>query len=198
MSGWTGTYQELLYASTAAGIARNTFTAEAILNDTANMGASAYLPKGFWLPGASNSVGRAIRIVARGILSTTGSPTFTWAVRLGASQSTTAPIVLGTAALTAGATVTNRQWELEGDVVLTALGGSGGASTVRGTGILTSGGLASPFQGDVWAGAPPASPGTVATVDATIDNYISVNAACGTSNAANAIQLLQLLVFGLN
>jgi hypothetical protein len=192
----TDSYMECIYASSAAGTARNTFTTEAILNDTASMGASAYLPKGFWLPG-NLGVGRGLRVVARGIISsTTVAPTFQWNVRLGAAQSITAPIILGSAALTMQVSQTNKQFELEGDVVMTNLGASGGASTVRGTGILASSGLATPFQGDLWGGA--ASPGTVATVDATIDNYITLGAICGTSNASNAIQLLQLLLFRLN
>jgi hypothetical protein len=196
MSFYTGTNEELLYASTSNGIARNTFTAEAVLNDTATMGPPAYVPKGFWLPSSGYSLGRAIRIDAWGILSTTASPTFTFTVRMGATQSTSAPIVLGSAATTAGATVTNKLWELHGIVALTAVGTTAGTATVRGYGTVASTGLATPFGADLFAGA--ASPGTVATVDTTIDNFISVNAACGTSSASNIIQLLQLYVHGLN
>jgi hypothetical protein len=195
MSFITGTNTELLYASTAAGTAKNTFTAETTLNDTAGMGAQVHLPPDFWLS-APNSVGRGIRIVARGILSSTATPTYTFSVRLGAAGSTTAAIVLGTAALTTGSGVTNQLWELEGDVILTTLGAAGTNSTVRGIGLLDCGGLASPFSYPAWGGA--ASPGTVATVDTTITNYININVACSASSASNSIQLLQLLVFGLN
>ena len=42
-----------------------------------------------------------------------------------------------------------------------------------------------------------ATPGTVATFDPSIVNYVNVNVTCGTSSVSNAITLLQLLVFGL-
>lgn len=194
MSFLTGTNVELIYASQAVGTALATFTTEARMNDDTGMGVQAHLPPDFWLPNAG-SEGRGLHIVARGILSTTASPTFTWTVRLGASG-TSAPIVLGTAALTAGATVTNQPWELEGDIIMTSIGTTAGTSTVRGTGQIRSSGLASPFMAGAFGGA--ASPGTVATVNTQITNFVNVNAACGTSNAANTIQLQQLFVYGLN
>jgi hypothetical protein len=145
----------------------------------------------------STQPGRGIRIVARGILSTTGSPTFTFTIRAGAAANVaSAPILLGTAALTAGATVTNQYWELQGDVFLTAGGTTAGTSTVQGIGYVMGGALASPFIQPAFGGA--ASPGTTATLNTTITNYINVNAACGTSSASNSITLQQLLVFGLN
>lgn len=191
----SGTNVELIYASIATGTAKGTFTSEVQINDTAGMGAQAHLPSDFWLPNPT-SVGRGIRIVARGILSSTGTPTYTFTVRFGAAGNTTSAIVLGSAALTTGSGVSNQMFELEGDIILTALGAAGTNSTVRGIGMVACGGLASPFQYPVWGGA--ASPGTVATVDTTIVNYINFNVACSASSASNTITLQQLLIFGLN
>lgn len=194
MSFITGTNCELIYQNTNPGTAKNAFTTEALINDVAGMGPQACLPPYFFQP--SGSVSKALLIKAMGILSTTVSPTFTWTIRLGASG-TSAPIILGSAALTAGATVTNKQWYLEGLIYLKTPGAAGANSTLVGGGTLWStAGLASPFGGELWGGA--AQPGTIATVDISITNYISFNAACGTSNASNAIQLLSLSVFGLN
>lgn len=191
----TGTNVELLYASKAAGTAKNTFTTEVQINDTAAMGNQAVLPAKFWNTQHAERVG--IRIVAHGILGTTGGPTFTWTCRLGAAGSITAAIALGSAAATAATGVSNKGWEFEGDVIMEALGAAGTNSTIRGAGMLTSpAGLATPFAAELWGGG--AQPGTVATVDASIDNFINFNAACGTSNASNTITLLQLLVYGLN
>lgn len=195
MSFLTGTGCELIYASTATGTAKASFTTEAQINDTAGMGVQAHLPADFWLPNP-NQVGRAIRIVGRGILSSTATPTYTFTVRAGTAGSTSAAILLGSAALTTGSGVTNQMWELEGDIVLTAMGAAGANSTVRGVGMIVCGGLASPFQYPVWGGA--ASPGTVATVDTSITNFINFNVACSASSASNTITLQQLLVFGLN
>lgn len=198
MSFLTGTNTELLYASTAAGTAKNTFTSEVTINDTAGMGAQAFLPKGFFGQAGAKSaaVGKAVRIVARGILSSTGTPTYTFTVRFGSAANTTLAIVLGSAALTTGSGVANQMFELEGDIVLETLGASGTNSTVRGIGMLACGGLASPFTYPVWGGA--ASPGTVSTVDTTIDNFINFNVTCSASSASNTITLQQLLVYGSN
>lgn len=195
MSFLTGTSQELIYASTSAGTAKASFTSEVLINDTTGMGVQAHLPADFWLPNKS-SVGRGITIRARGILSSTATPTYTFTVRLGTAANTTAAIVLGSAALTTGSGVTNAEWLFEGDIILEAIGAAGANSTVRGKGSLESGGLASPFWYALNGSA--ASPGTVATVDTSITNYINFNVTCSASSASNTITLQQLLVFGLN
>lgn len=200
MSFLTGTNTELIYASTAAGIAKNTFTAETALNDEATMGPQVYLPGGFWLPSKA-ALGRGIKIVARGIVSSTATPTYTFTVRFGAAEAaTTGPIVLGTAALATASGIANVQWTLEGDIILEGMGTTTGTSTVRGIGELRSigYGVAAPTMSayNAWGGA--ASPGTVATVPIKAANFITVNVACSASSASNTITLQQLLVYGLN
>lgn len=196
MSFLTGTNVELIYASTSTGTAKNTFTTEVTINDTAGMGSQAHLPPDFWGPAKAIAIGRGIRIVARGIVSSTATPTYTFSIRLGTAANTSAAIVLGSAAITTGSTVTNQMWELEGDVILESIGAAGNNSTVRGLGLIAGGGFASPFTYPVWGSA--ASPGTVATVDTTLTNYINFNVACSASSASNSITIQQLLVFGLN
>jgi hypothetical protein len=195
MSFLTGTNTELVYISTSVGTAKNTFTTEVQINDTAGMGVQAHIPPDFWLPNPT-SLGKAIRVVARGILSTTGDPTFTFTLRLGSAGSITSAIVLGSAAITAGTTVTNQIWEFDGEIVLTAIGAAGTNSTIRGIGTVTSSGFASPFTFPLYGGA--ASPGTVATVDTSVANYFNFNVACNTSSVSNSVQIQQLMVQGLN
>lgn len=195
MSFLTGTNVELIYASQGVGIAKNTFTSEVTINDTATMGVQAHLPPDFWLP-AKGQAGRGIHIVARGILSSTATPTYTFTIRFGSAANTTLAIVLGSAALTTISGAANAQFVLEGDVILETMGAAGTNSTVRGIGNILCGGLASPFMYPVWGGA--ASAGTVSTVDTSITNYINFNVTCSASSASNSITLQQLLVFGLN
>lgn len=194
MSFLTATNTELIYASTAGGTAKSAFTSEAQINDTTGMGAQAKLPADFWLPNKT-SIGRGIRIVARGILSTTGTATYQFNTRFGAAGSTSTAIVLGSAALSA-ASASNNFWEFEGDIFLTALGAVGTNSTVQGIGQITGGGFNAPYSYGLYGGG--ASPGTVATVDTSIVNFINFNVICGTNNALNTITLQQLLIFGLN
>jgi hypothetical protein len=195
MSYITGTVVETLYASTAAGATLATFTTEAQLNTTATMGVLPHLPPDFWLP-SPTQVGRGIRVEANGVLGTTGTPTLTFTLRGGAAGNiTTTPLLAGTAALTLAATLTAVPWKFEIDLILSALGAAGANSTLRGQGQLTVGGAAASVW-PLWGGA--ASPGTVATVDTTISQYLNLNVACGTSNAANTVTLNSMRVYGLN
>lgn len=196
MSYYTGTVTELLYASSAAGATLSSWTTETLLNSTATMGVQANIPPNFWFPNG-NQVGRGIRVTARGILSTTSSgPAYTFNLRGGATNNTsTTPILAGTAANTIAANLTNVVWEFTTDIILQTIGASGANSTVRSVGTLTIGGLAASAW-PIWGGG--ASPGTVATVDTSIVNYLNLTATSNASNASNAVTLSQLLVFGLN
>src|SRR5437868_1339850 len=109
MSFLTGTNTELIYASTAAGTAKNTFTTEVAINDTAGMGVRAHLPPDFWLPSTSDK-GRGIRIFARGLVSSTATPSYTWTVRGGAAGAITGAILSGSAALATASGITNAPW----------------------------------------------------------------------------------------
>lgn len=196
MSFLTGTNCELIYGSTTAGTAKASFTSEVQINDTTGMGVQCHLPPDFWAPNPT-SVGKGIRIVARGILSSTGTPTYTFTVRGGSAGSTSAAILLGSAALTTGSGVSNQIWELQGDVLLVSQGAAGANSTARGTGTIVSPGLASPYIYGVGAGASLTTP-TVATLDTSITNYLNFNVTCSASSASNTITLQQLFVYGLN
>jgi hypothetical protein len=195
MSYFTGTVTELLYASTTAGATLASFTTEAQLNTTATMGPQAQLPQNFWLSN-QNQAGRGFRVEANGVLGSTGTPTFTFSLRGGASGNiTTAPLLAGTAALTLATTLTAVPWKFEVDLVLQTLGAAGANSTLRGQGSLRVGGITA-SEWALWGGG--ASPGTVATLDASIVNFLNLNVACGASNAANTVSLNSLRVFGLN
>ena len=197
MSFLTGTSLELLYASQAAGTAKASFTSEFQINDTAGMGVQAHLPPDFWLPMKASN-GRGIKIVARGILSSTGTPTYTFSIRSGAAGSTTAAIILGSAALTTASGASNTPWFLEGDVIMESIGAAGTNSTVRGIGHIISPGLTGTNSGLNAIYGSAASPGTVATVDTSITNYINFNVTCSANSASNSITIQQLLIYGLN
>jgi hypothetical protein len=194
MSFVTGTGVELLYASLAQGTAKASFTTEVQINDTTGMGAQVSIPP-FFFGQNPYGAGKTIRIVARGILSSTATPTYTFTCRLGAAASTSAAIILGSAALTTGSGVTNQIWKFEGDFTMRTIAAAGANSTGQGVGELYCPGLAATIN-PLYGGA--ASPGTVATVDTSIVNYINFNVACSASSASNTITLQQLLVFGLN
>lgn len=194
MSWLTGTNTELIYASTVAGAAKASFTSEVAINDTATMGVQAHLPPDFFLPNAS-SVGKTVRIVARGILSSTGTPTYTFTIRGGAAAATSGIILLGSAALTTGSGVTNQIWEFEGEFTVKTMGAAGTNTSITGTGLLSSPGTANKIDPLYGGGA---TPGTGTTLDTSITNYINFNVTCSASSASNTITLQSLQVYGLN
>lgn len=193
----SGSYRNCLYASTTPGAAKATFTAEFQINDVATMKPQAKLTPDFWGPSPADAIGRGIHIYAKGIWSTTGAPNWQLNVRAGAAGNVaSAPILLGMPAVKAAISgAANNVWELEGDVVLEAIGSVGANSTIRGMGTVRSSGLAVPVA-DLFGGG--ASPGTSAAFDTSITNFININAICGTSSGSNSIQLLQLVVEALN
>jgi hypothetical protein len=195
----TGTGQELIYANLASGTAKASFTSEfASLNDTTGMGTLAHIPVDFWTP--SNLPGKALRIEAYGIVSTTATPTYTFTTRVGTAGSTSAAIIAGTAALTGGSGITNLGWGAWANVTMTTVGTTGAASTVRGLGQLNSGNTVFTTNSGVnpYNAAASTTAPTVATVDTSIVNYINFNITCSANSASNSIQLLGLYVWGLN
>ena len=202
MSFLTGTNVETIYASTAVGASLNTFTTEALLNTTATMGVQAHIPPDFWLPN-QNAVGRGIKIVARGTLASTATPTYTVTIRGGvAGNITTAPILAGTGAVATISGATTSQWELEVECFLKTIAAAGGNSTIFSVGRFDSNGLSGTANLSVAGGLTTAgtlvAPGTITTLDTSVTNYINVTVACSASSASNIFALQSLQVYGLN
>lgn len=186
--GLSRTYTDMWYQNTADATALASFTTEASLLGGLVAG-PPIIPAEFF--DRANGIGRSLRICARGILSSTATPTYTLTIRFGTSA---AGILLGTtAAMTTGSGVTNRVWQLEADLICRAVG-SGTSATMQTGGIVQSGGLASPFAFPI----PNDSTTWHIGFDSTVANSIWLGAACSANSASNTIQLRQILVFGLN
>ena len=202
MSFLTGTNVELIYANTSVGASLNTFTTEAQLNTTATMGVQCHLPPDFWLPN-QNAVGRGIKIVARGTLASTATPTFTFTVRGGATGNVaSAPVIAGTGAMATISGATTSQWTFEVDCILKTLAAAGANSTIFSVGQFSSDAIAATANCAIAGGLTTAgtlvAPGTITTLDTSITNYINFNVACSASSASNIAALQSLLVYGLN
>jgi hypothetical protein len=201
MSSFGNVGTELLYASTAAATAKDTFTSEVTINNTGGMSPQVSIPATFWQPNkAASAISRGIKVVARGIVSSTGTPSFTFTLRSGTAGSTTASILLGSAALATATGISSIGWTFEGDIILEAIGSAGGAtSTIRGIGTLTTDGYSATTTTrsfPLYGGA--STPGTATTFDTTITNFLNFNVTCTASSASNSVTLQQLLVYGLN
>lgn len=202
MSFLTGTNVEMLYASTALGVSQASFTTEQQFNTTATMGVQCHLPPDFWLAN-NNQAGKGIKIVARGTLAATATPTYTVTIRGGTSGNVaSAPILAGTGAMTCVSGATTCVWTLEVDCILKTIAAAGANSTIYSYGEFNCAGIATTANNEVIGGLTTAgtlvAPGTITTLDTSVTNYINVNAACSASSASNIFALKSLQVYGLN
>lgn len=206
MSFITATNTEVLYCMPAPGAALNTSVTKTVItaNTTTNPAYQQPALNAIWPP--DKLVGRAIRYIARGGVGTTATPTLTMGLFLDPTQnSTTSQITLGstgaftTASAIGGGASMTANWELELDLVITAVGVTSGAynCTVYTSGVFTYGpgndAATAVASGTYMIGSNTSKtsivPGTA--------YWPEVWATWGTSNAANNIQCSQFLVLGL-
>lgn len=190
MSFLTATSTEVIYNWSAASTNLATFTTEDNLQKTYP---PVIIPAGFWAN--MGSQGKSIRVRASGQLGSTSTPTFTFTLRLLTSTTWSAGgVSLGVSgAISANTTVTLAPWFLDAQIILRTLA-LGAASTVATMGAIYSGAAFSA------GGAIPANnvAPTATTVDNSVTYYLFVSCACGTSNAANLINMQTLSVYGEN
>lgn len=192
MSFLTGTSSEVLYSSVATGTQLATFTTEDNLQKTLPY---VIIPAGFFYNSAAT--GKSLRVKAQGRLGTTGTPTFTWTLRLLTSSTwSAAGIGFSTAAITAGSGVTLAPWFLDVEIIFRTLA-TGAASTIAVIGELR-GGTSLAAGGGVYSMPAANTAFTATTYDNSVTNYLFLSAACGTSNGSNLIQLEMLKVYGEN
>lgn len=147
-------------------------------------------------------VGRQFRLTGRGILSSTGTPTYKFTVRLGStamSADNLAPplgTVIGiSAAIPTLSAAANTVFELSLNIIMTAAGVGSGKATITSSGIVVCTGL-NPPVGDL---APTNANATwTTTCDSSVDNFFQVSATCSASSSSNTIQLKHLELEALN
>lgn len=124
--------------------------------------------------------GRTLRLKAYGKLSTTGTPTITFAVRWGGVSGT---VLATTEAITCASGAANTAWSLE-VYIQTRTNGSTG--TVMAIGNVTVNLTASTATQGVFGVSGFDAPAT-ATIDATADTALSVTADWSAADAANTL-----------
>jgi hypothetical protein len=198
LSNLSGTYTEAIYTNYADYTANaNTSTETSLL---VGVNRQPVLPALFFdQQGRAN--GKAITILARGVLSTTSTPTIIFQVRLGttAGASFLSGTSVGvTAAITTAAGVTNKWWELRLDLICNAVGIGSNNTTLSGAGYVTSpAGFASPFTYALEPTTPDTATWT-STIDNSVTQYMNISTTWSAASASNTITLKQLIVAGLN
>lgn len=140
------------------------------------------------IPANSLFPGAALRVIAAGRMSNTGTPTLNLGLYYGGSGGTA---LATTGAITTTSGVTNVTWTAELWVVCRSIGTSGTLFTTGWcSGISGTAGVSNvPF---------PASAPAAVTVDTTAAKTLDFTATWGTSSASNTITLHQFLVESLN
>jgi hypothetical protein len=192
MSGYTQTTDEVLYAFYGASTNLATFTAEDNLLKTFP---ACQIPGSIFQNTGARST--SLKIRACGQLGTTGTPTFTFSLRLMAGTTTWANtgLLLGSSgAVPASSTVLLAPWQLDADLGLVTLASAGSATTsVKTMGTLSGAGFSA-------TGAIPAnnvSP-LLSTIDVSATYYLFLSCACSASNALNLINTQMFKVYGEN
>lgn len=189
-------FRQLLFNRWTDYTALASFTSEASL-------LTGFSQPVLWHPALDfTQVGRQFRLSGRGVLSSTGTPTYLFKVRLGStamSADNLAPplgtVIGASAALTTGSGVSNVVWSFELLLTMVSAGIGSGKATITSSGLVYCTGL-SPTVGDL---APTNGSATwTTTCDSSVDNFFQVSATCSASSASNTIQLKHLELEALN
>jgi hypothetical protein len=130
-------------------------------------------------PANSLTVGKLVRIRARGTHGTTGTPTLIFKVRAGATNLCTS------AAITTGSGVAGKMWRVECDLVVTAIGASG---------AIEAQGLAQVATSTTATTTAEMVNAATITVDTTTSLSLQVTATWSASSSSNTITMRQFTV----
>lgn len=189
-TGITNTYVEAFFTNTGDFTAHNTSAAEVSL-----LGGNKQpiIPATHFFAAA----GRGVRILARGTLGTTSTPTITFQIRFGATAGATylAGTSVGvTAAITTASGVSNKFWELRYDLICTVQGIGTGNTTLSGAGyVMSPSGFASPFIYPLEPTTPDTATWTAA-IDGAVTQFVNMSATWSAASASNTITCKQFVM----
>ena len=194
-ASWT----DLLYTNVADFTALSSFTSEASLLAGPNQ-QPVFIGNTVWAN--SQDVGKVIRIEAEGIVGSTGTPTYTFQLRLddtqGSSDLSGASIGVS-AAITTQSGVSTQWWNLVLDLTCTVAGQGANNVTLKCSGSVRSpGGFAAPYEYSLAPTTPPTGTWTAATINGALSQYLNLSVTCSANSASNAITCKKLQVSVLN
>jgi hypothetical protein len=196
-SNMSATWSEVIFNNVSDYTAVASTASEASL--LAGVNEQPIIPGGFFIQ--PNNVRRMISLVARGVLSTTGTPTIIFQARMGTTSgsATLSGTSVGvSAAITTASGITNKYFELRLDLTCRTPGIGTGNMTLFGAGYVKSpGGFASPFEYAIEPTTPDTATWT-STFDGSLAQYINLSVTWSASSASNTITLKQFYVLGTN
>lgn len=183
-----------LFVNYADHTALSSFTSEAGLLQGTNR--QPTLPANYF-----SSVGVAVRLTAAGELSTTGTPTWIFQVRLHTTQGATelGGVSVGVSpTITSQSGVTDVSWYLDLMLRCTTPGQGGTNGTLVCSGkVVSFAGFAAPYGYALHPSTPPTATWT-AGINTVVQQYITLSVTCGTSSGSNNITCKEVLLEGVN
>jgi len=187
-------FTEMFFQNFADHTALASFTSEA--SALAGTNRQAVIPRGFF-----SKQGKALRITAAGVVSSTGTPTYLFTNRIGSTigaSDLTGTAVGVSAAITTGSGISNQLWFMVLDIVCRTPGQGTNNTTVSCFGSVRSGGgFASPFDYALTPGGGASATWT-ATLNNAVDLYPNLSVTCSLSSASNTITCKEYKVEALN
>lgn len=193
-TGLNGTYLEAFFVNEADHTAYANSTSEGSLISGLNK--QPVIPATYFLGPAAAF--RGFTILARGVLSTTSTPTIIFQVRAGTTSGPTflSGASLGvSAAISTASGVSNKWWELRLDLICTTRGIGTGNATFSGAGYVRSPGGFSTSTADTYP-LEPTTPDTAtwtSVFDASVTQYLNLSATWSAASASNTITCKQLI-----
>lgn len=172
-------FQDLLANITVDGTAVANTTTEAVVHPT------------FTVPANYMQDGRLLRLRAFGKLSTTGTPTITFAIRWGGAAGT---LLATTEALTMGSGVANVNWDAEVYIQVRSNGATGTLLVMGNVRVHTS---STANVMNVFGVSGFDAPAAV-TVDLTVDTSLALTADWSAASASNTLTCMLFHVEALN
>ena len=175
-----------LWTNIADGTALSSFTSEASLIAFSPADLPAF-PALFF--NGKDRTGLWFELEASGVLSCTGTPTYTFGVHLGSAGTVAGDTAIGvSAAITCASGITNKWWRLWLRATLRTPGQGAGACTFSvDSYVVSPGGFASPFMYAIEPTTPDTATWTVAPISSLVQNYLQLGVACSASSGSNAI-----------
>lgn len=173
-------FQDLLGSITADGTAVANTTTETAVHPA------------FVLPANYMQDGRRLRITASGKLSTTGTPTMTFALRWGGAAGT---LLATTEALTMGSGVANVNWWVD-LIVQTRTNGSSGSLMIMGKCFVHT--AAGTVLMNVFGVSGFDAPAAVGSLDLTVDTSLALTAKWSAASSSNTLTCVDFAPEALN
>lgn len=178
------TFQEVLMASIADATAVANTTNETSVSPDVTISAGLL------------SEGRVLKLTAQGKLSTTGTPTIEFRLRIGGSGGSTGTLLMLSETITNGSGVSNVQWRVELEIVCRRGGGSAGTLLVTGTIEVHT--AATTVVRHVTGISGFDAPAEVGSLNLSQDNLLALTGKWSAASSSNTLTCMMYLLQFLN